>query len=308
MSSTDATFGDNRRLTLGTQCRPASFVQFCAGPPQIREADGTPTWIARGANFVVAVSQVVAEAEIIQPDIPDESMLLLSPAVPATVTTDNATRQIGEEALVILPPGTTRIRAHGPGLVIRILSHRAIFLRDRAANAAAYAGDVEDVAPLENWPTPADGFRLRIYPLRDHAEDVGFGRIFRSTNLMVNIFQPSAAARDPARLSPHDHADFEQGSLTIEGDFTHHLRTPWGADRSRWRADEHLECKDCSLVVIPPRMIHTTGWSEAGARLVDIFAPPRDDFALKPRWVRNADDYPLPARLLPVRALGEQPA
>ncbi|MFV3077708.1 hypothetical protein [Niveispirillum fermenti] len=299
MSSTDPTFGDNRRLTPGTHCRPASFVPFSAGPPQILEADGTPTWIARGANFVVAVSRVAEGAQIVQPDIPDESMLLLSPAIPVTVGTGDATRRIGEEALAILPPGTTRLTAHGPGLIVRILSGSAAFLRDRAANAAAYAGGAPDVAPLESWPAPPDGFRLRVYPLRDYMEDVGFGRLFRSTNLMVNIFQPSVAARDPARLSPHDHADFEQGSLTLEGDFTHHLRTPWGADRGRWRADEHLDCTGCSLVVIPPRMIHTTGWHGAGARLVDIFAPPRDDFALKPRWVRNADDYPLPPRLLP---------
>jgi hypothetical protein len=114
---------------------------------------------------------------------------------------------------------------------------------------------------------------------------------------MINIFEPSVAGRDLAALSPHDHMEFEQGSLTIEGDFTHYLRTPWGRDRSLWRADEAVDCSGCSLIVIPPGMIHTTSWAGKGARLVDIFSPPRDDFSLKPGWIRNADDYPLPARL-----------
>lgn len=291
----NATFSDARRFTPSAPCRPGSFAQFAEGTPQRLEADGTPTWIARGANFVVAISRVAPGAQIVQASIPDESMILLSPAVPVTIEAGGVTEQVDEEALAILPPGSARLTAAGAGLVVRIFSHAAAEFTALAGNAGAYRDvDVDDVASLDYWPEPEGGYRLRVYRLRDHSEDVGFGRLFRSTNLMINIFEPSIAPRDQTRLSPHDHADFEQGSLTMGGDFVHHLRTPWGPDSTSWRDDEHLACAGCSLMVIPPHMIHTTSWSSVGARLIDIFAPPRADFSRKPKWVRNAADYPAP--------------
>jgi hypothetical protein len=299
MALTDKTFQDGRQIAANNgTCRPGSFVQFCVGPPQKIEADGTPTWIARGANFVVAMSLLESHGQLEQHDIPDESMLLLSSAVPVTVSVGGVDKKITDEALAIVPPGSARITAHGKTLIVRVFSSAATAFCALASNAEAYSGDFADVAPLEYWPSPVGGFCLRVYPLRDHSEYVGFGRLFRSTNLMINVFEPSSTPRDVALLSPHDHADFEQGSLTLGGDFIHYLRTPWGADSAAWRADDQVECSDYSLMVIPPRMIHTTSWSTTGARLVDIFAGPRDDFSLKPQWVRNAADYPLPDRLL----------
>ena len=287
-------FKDARQLETTSTCRAASFVQFMVGEPQKIEADGTRTWIARGANFVVAVSLMEEGSELLQEDVPDESMVLLSPDVQVTIAAGDVTETIGEEALAILPPRSARLVAVRPGIIVRIFSSAAVQFAELAANAAAYR-DVRDVAPLEYWPEPDHGYKLRVYRLGDYTEDVGFGRIFRSTNLMINIFEPAASPRDLSRLSPHDHTDFEQGSLTLVGDFVHYLRTPWGPDRSHWRDDEHRQCCDVSLMVIPPGMIHTTSWSTAGARLVDIFAPPRVDFSSKANWVRNASDYPSPA-------------
>ncbi|WP_156680785.1 hypothetical protein [Sphingomonas profundi] len=286
-------FGQNRDISLARPCRLASFAQLLEGEPQRIEPNGAPTWIARGANFVVAASRVEAGDIVAHHGIPDESMLLLTPAVAVAITAAGDEATVTEEALAILPPGDTRIVAASGGVIVRIFSIRAEPFAALAVNAADY-GAVDDVAPLTPLPPPPDGYRLRLYRLRDYSEDVGFGRIFRSSNLMVNIFEPSAAARDLSRLSPHEHADFEQGSLTLGGSFVHYLRTPWVADRSAWRPDRFLECAGCSLVVIPPRMIHTTSWSTGNARLIDIFAPPRADFSAKRRWVRNAADYPWP--------------
>jgi hypothetical protein len=45
------------------------------------------------------------------------------------------------------------------------------------------------------------------------------------------------------------------------------------------------------VVVIPPEIIHTTeGVGACHHMLVDVFAPPRDDFIAR-NWVFNADEY-----------------
>ena len=49
-----------------------------------------------------------------------------------------------------------------------------------------------------------------------------------------------------------------------------------------------------SVTVIPAQVIHTSTWGEGDSQLVDIFAPPRVDFSLKPGWVRNDAEYPMP--------------
>jgi mannose-6-phosphate isomerase-like protein (cupin superfamily) len=152
------------------------------------------------------------------------------------------------------------------------------------------------VAPLVPWPAPADGRRLRHYRLADHVQADSNMRIFRSTNLMLNVMTPRMVARDVHKLSPHAHADFEQGSLALRGRWVHHLRYPWVPDMAAWRDDEHAEVGSPSLAVIPPKVVHTSrNLNDGGAWLVDFFAPPRLDFASKPGKVANEHHYPLPA-------------
>ena len=112
---------------------------------------------------------------------------------------------------------------------------------------------------------------------------------------MVNVIYPQDGPRDETRLSPHSHADFEQGSLALQGSYIHHIRWPWTTNRRTWRADDHQACGSPSLTVIPPPAIHTSQAMGSGVNhLIDIFSPPRTDFSRQPGWVLNAAEYPMP--------------
>jgi hypothetical protein len=121
-------------------------------------------------------------------------------------------------------------------------------------------------------------------------------RVFRSTNLMINIFMPWMSRRDEKKLSPHSHEDFEQISISMKGAFVHHLRYPWSPDKTGWHEDEHERYDNSpSVLVIPARVIHTSqDVGEGTTWLVDVFGPPRMDLSAKPGFVLNASDYPQP--------------
>lgn len=289
-----ADFVDRRAIAYAPGTRPASLIEIERAAPQAREHDGAPTWYGRGANFVVAITQVSAGTRLPRIGQGDEYMLFVPPGAGAHVTARGETRSVEPDSLTIVPPGDSEIVAATAGYLYRIFSSRAGDLAQASANAATYADASDEVAPLRDWPAPADGHRIRSYPLAEVTAGEAFGRIFRSTNLMVNIFEPYAGPRDQAALSPHSHADFEQGSLTLDGRFEHYLRAPWGKDRGTWRDDLILACGSPALTVIPAGTIHTTAWLDAGGRMIDIFAPPRADFSAHPGWVRNEGDYPTP--------------
>ena len=106
-----------------------------------------------------------------------------------------------------------------------------------------------------------------------------------STNtLMVNWFYPDPGPRDPGKMSPHHHDDFEQISLQLAGDYVHHIRTPWTADMTTWRDDDHHHTTSPAMTIIPPPSIHTSqAVGETAHQLIDIFGPPRIDFSVAMR-------------------------
>jgi hypothetical protein len=277
-----------------TQLRPASVARWHDEPPQIADANA-PTWVARGANFVVTVTQAQAGTRLARNGQPDEYMVFLTESG-AAITAGGETIEAGPESLTIVPPGDSEVVVQGAGQVVCLFSHQAQDLLAQAGNAADYAEATPEVAPLVPWPTPPDGFKLRSYRVADYTQADSNMRIFRSTNLMLNIMTPRMVARDVRKLSPHSHADFEQGSLALRGQWMHHMRYPWVPDMTAWRDDEHIEVGSPSLTVIPPKVVHTSrNLNDGGAWLLDIFAPPRMDFSSKPGKVANEKDYPLPA-------------
>ena len=280
--------------------RASRSARFYEDPPAWQDADGTRHWVIRGGTFVVVATQALEGAVLARSaaEQPDEYMVLLPEVTRARVAAGADTVSSDGDSLSILPPGASSVIAAGAGWIYRVFSHRAKDLAARASNAADYADGAPELAPLEYWPEPVGGFKLRHYRLAEHARSDTTMRLFRSTNLMINVFLPGQAPRDVRKMTPHSHADFEQGSLALRGSYVHHLRYPWTPDMPSWREDEHARIGSPSLCLMPAKVIHTSqSVGEPPMQLVDIFSPPRDDFSLKPGLVCNADEYPLPQRL-----------
>jgi hypothetical protein len=279
--------------------RKATHARHYKEAPQKVDADGSRHWITRAANFVVVVTDAAKGAVLSRANNPDEYMLLL-PEVEASVEASGDRIEAKGDSLTIIPPGASRVTVGKAGTVVRVFSNKATDLAAAASNVAKYSDGAPEVAPLVSWPDPVGGFRIRHYAMKDFASpDPGplKMRLFRSTNLMINIFMPWPKRRDETRLSPHFHEDYEQMSLALQGSFVHHLRYPWGPDKTRWNEDEHEHYDSPSVLVIPPHVIHTTQDVGDGTTwLIDVFGPPRVDFSSKPGFVLNGDDYPMPAQ------------
>lgn len=259
--------------------------------PQVLAPNGVRTWLTRASTFVVAINHVKSGASLARTGQPDEYMMLLPGGVEADVRAGTESITVGgaSDTLVILPPGASEAIFKREGYVTCIFSHRAVDLMRVAANAGHHPAKEPDTAPAP----PPGGFRIRHYALDDYRKSDGPARPFRSTNLLINAFVPRDFRRDPRKMTPHAHEDFDQASLALQGHFTHHLRYPWTADMTQWREDQHHAVGSPSLIVIPATSVHTTqDTGEGWAQLIDIFSPPRPDFVEKPGWLCNEADYP----------------
>ena len=288
--------------SAGTSPAPLAFgvstyARFYETEPQ-HQNERERTWYARGQNFIVAYSELRAGARLARENQPDEYVLLLpDERLEASVVAGGETRVVPGYSITFVPPGDSVVELLADGRAIRLFTSRSADLAASASNAALYQRPDPNVPPFEPWPDPPDGHRIRSYGLNVPDEPGRFGKIWRCTTFMVNVFPPQIGPRDPEKLSPHHHDDFQQGSLAIAGRYVHHLRWPWTANQKEWRDDEHELCASPSLCVIPARVIHTSAAVDPGVNLlIDIFSPPRADFSAMPGWVLNADDYPMPDR------------
>jgi mannose-6-phosphate isomerase-like protein (cupin superfamily) len=279
--------------------RKATKAEFDKMKPLV-EADGKArTWITRGANFAIAVSEVEPGAVLARADNPEEYMVIVAPdGASFTAEAGGTTIEAKPDSLTIVPPGASRLTATSKGLISRVFSKTSADIVALAANAATYADGAPEVAPPDLWPAPRDGYRLRHYPLAQYAKPDGDRiqpRAFRSTNMLVNLFVHYKTRRDTTGLSPHWHDDFEQASLTLHGRWIHHMRYTWGPDLATWVPDEHEEIGTPSVTFIPATVVHTSrDVGEGESSLYDIFCPPRLDFARKKGFCINEDEYPLP--------------
>jgi hypothetical protein len=276
------------------QADPADFVARTAMPsPSVQDRcfvafDRTPSqdggnprrWLTRARDFSVEWIQIGADAAPCGFASAAETLVLvargaahLQPQAPLAQAT------VPADAVAILPAGAYALSGAAGALCAVIASQRA---------------DLPDLVPIaaprHRRRTPLAALQiLRYVDIRASAEKPRL-KMLQTDTLSINIVD-YIGPRDRAALSPHSHADFEQGSLALAGDFVHHLRTPWGADADRWRDDEHLQAPSPSMLVIPPQVIHTSeGVGEGRHVLIDVFSPPRADF-IASNWVFNAGDY-----------------
>ncbi|MFD5717158.1 hypothetical protein [Streptomyces sp. NPDC127036] len=238
----------------------------------------------------------MAPGELVhQPATSDEHVILL-PHDGSRLKVSTAAGEVvlEEPGLVIVPPGASSIHADQDCALLRVFTCRTTDMAARAANANSYALSNPAVTPLPPIsPGRVARRTARAYRLSEIPTDPKrLGRIFRTDSLMINWFPRTDGPRDPEKLSPHVHEDFEQASVTLAGTFVHHFRYPWTPRLSEWRKDETVPCASPSVAIIPPGVIHTTRAVGAGSHdLIDVFAPPRADF-LAAGWVLNAAEYP----------------
>jgi hypothetical protein len=274
----------------------AELGLFYGTPPQMSDAL-SKTWITRGQNFVIVYTEGEAGTELKRASQPEEYAIILPEKETAVdITTAAGTQRVPGYSIAFVPPGASSIKLAAKGRIVRLFTPESKDLADKASNASAFTGPHPIVPPFKPWPEPPGGLKLNWYSLDVPQQPGRFGRIFRCTTFMINYLEPRTGVRDRSKMSPHAHDDFEQCSLALSGSFTHHMRWPWTPDMNIWREDEHQFVRSPSICVIPPPSIHTTTSEDPGVnQLVDIFAPPRMDFSLKPGWVLNEKDYPMPA-------------
>lgn len=286
-------------LTTSTAARPAGavaapeFLDFSVTAPDVVTPAGSRQWIVRGQNFVLVHTEPVPGDVIWSGELRSEQVVLV---VDESSGISAGPHAVTGPALVVVPPGAAEIVSTGSGQLTQLIQSDELEQAAKASNADSYAHPHPHVAPLELWPEPVGGYRWRTYRMADVPDDPKrFGRIFRTRAFMVNFLKPNQGPRNPHKLSPHFHDDFEQCSLIVAGTYVHHIQTPWGTDADDWRPEDHARVGSPSATVIPPPTVHTSQAIGSGVNhLIDIFSGPRHDFSAQPGWVLNASDYPAP--------------
>ena len=293
------------RSTLPSQAATATaperfsgseHVQFRDVPP-VDKTENVSTWYARGQNFVVGYSEVDGAGTFTRSGQPDEYVVLLADDdLTANVEANGEQVSARGRTMLVLPPGDSTVTVTGQGRVLRLLTTKSADIAGLAANADSYDQPHENIPPFQPWPEPVGGYRIRSYDLTVPPLANPAFRLYRCTTFMVNFIDPKQGPRDPAKLSPHQHDDFEQCSIVLAGEYVHHIRWPWTTNKAHWRDDEHRTVFAPAVTVIPPPALHTSeAVGPATNHLIDVFSPPRFDFSAMEGWVFNADDYPAPA-------------
>ncbi|HMK13337.1 MAG TPA: hypothetical protein VK461_17235, partial [Acidimicrobiales bacterium] len=190
---------------------PPQYFEFGDLEPDEVSPAGTRTWIMRSQSMCIAYSDVAPGDSLARRGQLDEYMVLLpSPDAAGVAKAGSDSEAIDGKSVVVMPPGDSELVVDSGGQVIRIFSTQSPDLVERCRNRDLYDEADPNVAAWAPWPDPPAGHRVRVYPLDPIPQESGrFGRLLRCSTVMVNYFYPDDGARDPHKLSPHHHDDFE---------------------------------------------------------------------------------------------------
>ena len=274
---------------------PIGSYAHLQGTPAHEKEGSAATWWVRAATMITAYSEVAAGSVLERADNADE-YFVWALFTPCQVTAGGDTVDVPAGSVVVVPPGASRVSFAEPGSVWRGFTALNADLLAVAPNSGEYAAHPAGVAPVEPWPMPADGYKVRVYRLDD--TPAGKPHCYVHRTAMTNFAWP--AATKPRRLdamSPHTHEDFEQVSIIHSGTMVHHMRRAWSRDMNEWLPDEHVVLTSPAIAISKPPDVHTTQAVTAGERvgLIDFFAPVRWDFSNVDGMVVNRAEYPVRA-------------
>src|SRR5215471_13233605 len=131
------------------------------------ETEGSAsTWWVRAANMITAYSEVVAGSQLRRADNADE-YFVWALFTPCQVTAGGQTADVPAGSVAIVPPGESSVRFTEAGSLWRGFTALNTDLLAVAPNSHEYVHHPAGVAPVEPWPMPPDGYRIRVYSLDD---------------------------------------------------------------------------------------------------------------------------------------------
>ncbi|GKV65915.1 MULTISPECIES: hypothetical protein [unclassified Sporosarcina] len=255
---------------------------------------GSKSWWSRGANYFMNFVDAKNGEVLYRAEQQDEYILILFDSdTEVIVTGQDQKKVVGGYHIAIIPSGESKIEISKGGKILLLYTSLNEDLADYPINKDVYAERNQALPSFIPRPESPYGSKIRVYNIDVPPEEGRFGRIFTCSTFMLSFLHPWQGPRDPKTLSPHLHEDFEQTSFLMKGIFVHHFRWPWGIDRLKWRTDQHDLCSSPTVTLIPPGVIHTSeAVGDETNEILDIFCPPRADFAEQEGWVLNEKDYP----------------
>ncbi|MBN9139394.1 MAG: hypothetical protein J0H23_01070 [Micrococcales bacterium] len=275
-----------------TQGLIGTYRQFWEDGPDRVEGSASQ-WFHRTQNSVIGYLEGPAGAKLTRASNEDE-YFVFALFHPVRVRAGGETVEGGPGSVFIVPPGESEVELLEEGSVWMGFTTAARDLLELCQNREEYEPPVPHIAPITPMGEPEGGYALRHYDLTAAPDGP---RCFVHRTAMAKFRWPyRSQPRDPEKMSPHDHEDFEQASLILQGTMVHHMRRHWTRNSREWLPDEHQVVVAPAVAISKPPDIHTTQAVTRGALvgLIDFYSPVRWDILATGGMITNEGIYPPP--------------